>query len=53
MGTAGLKYLVKESGIDDHMPKYTLGSKALTKMIKDAGYTPRTNYSINDFIDYF
>ena len=53
VGTAGLKYLVNESGIDDHMPKYTLGSEKLTKMIEDAGYTPKTNYSINDFIDYF
>ena len=56
VGTAGLKYLVKESGIDDQMPKYTIGSKALTKMIEDAGYTPKTNYSIagkDGLIDYF
>ena len=55
VGTAGLKYLVNETGIDDKMPKKTLGSETLTKMIEDSGFTPKTNYSIagrGGLIDY-
>jgi hypothetical protein len=55
VGTAALKYLVRESGIDEKMPKKTLGSEKLTKMIEDAGYTPNTDFSIagrGGLIDY-
>ena len=55
VGTAGLKYLVRESGIDEKMPKKTLGSEKLTKMIEAAGYTPNTDFSITGrggLIDY-
>jgi hypothetical protein len=51
VGMAGLKYLITNSGINKELPNQTLNSKSLTNTIEGAGFTPKTNYNINNLID--